>query len=162
MFEPAKISTTAITSESSHRTIGWCSTCGREINQCPANGELERPLDLSGSDTVNMTVLIDGNKGVAIYQRYRCVNFRAYDLPDGNWGFFATDGLVTSAILRSVPQVRLVEHSLMTALSSPPAGASSRKRSSARAAAGSTTQVAHDHRAIALVGTTLERRRPAP
>jgi len=96
MFRTAKISTTAITSESSHRTIGWCSTCGREINPMSRKWfELERPLDLSGSDTVNMTVLIDGNKGVALYQRYRCDELQSYDLPDGNWGFFATDGLVT-------------------------------------------------------------------
>jgi len=67
----------------------------RDKPNVPQMAELERPLDLSGSDTVNMTVLIDGNKGVAYINNSIAMNFRAYDLPDGNWGFFATDGVVT-------------------------------------------------------------------
>ena len=61
----------------------------------PQMGELERPLDLSGSGSVNMTILIDGNKGVAYINDTIAMNFRAYDLPEGNWGFFATDGRAT-------------------------------------------------------------------
>jgi beta-fructofuranosidase len=61
----------------------------------PQMVELERPLNLSVSDSVRMTLLLDGNKGVAYVNDIVAMNFRAYDLPEGNWGFFATDGLVT-------------------------------------------------------------------
>jgi len=54
--------------------------------------ELERPLKLADGDNVKMTVIIDGNKGVAYLNDVIAMNFRAYDLPAGNWGFFTCDG----------------------------------------------------------------------
>lgn len=60
----------------------------------PQMVELERPLDLSGSDTVTLSVILDGNKGVAYVNDTIAMNFRAYDLLEGNWGFFATNGHV--------------------------------------------------------------------
>lgn len=56
--------------------------------------ELERPLKLVQNDEVNITVVIDGNKGVAYVNDTIAMNFRAYDLPAGKWGFFACDGQV--------------------------------------------------------------------
>jgi beta-fructofuranosidase len=57
--------------------------------------ELERPLVLANDEPVNMQVIIEGNKGVAYINDVIAMNFRAYDLPAGNWGFFATNGSAT-------------------------------------------------------------------
>jgi len=63
--------------------------------QIPHIVELERSIDLSTSDTVALTVLIDGNMGVAYLNDTIAMSFRAYDLVEGNWGFFANDGRVS-------------------------------------------------------------------
>ena len=57
--------------------------------------ELERPLDLSGAHAAKMTVIFDGNKGVAYVNDTIAMSFRAYDLAEGDWGFFVTDGVAT-------------------------------------------------------------------
>lgn len=67
----------------------------RESSYVTQMVELERPIDLSGSSTVILTVIIEGNKGVAYLNDTLAMSFRAYDLPEGHWGFFATGGLVT-------------------------------------------------------------------
>lgn len=67
----------------------------RERSEVFQMTELERPLKLADGDTVNMTVIIEGNKGVAYLNDTIAMNFRAYDLPAGNWGFFACDGAAT-------------------------------------------------------------------
>ncbi len=57
--------------------------------------ELERPLHLSSGTPVSMQVIIEDNKGVVYVNDSIAMNFRAYDLPGGNWGFFASDGHVS-------------------------------------------------------------------
>jgi beta-fructofuranosidase len=57
--------------------------------------ELERPLDLRGTGAADITVILDRNMGVAYINDEVAMNFRAYDLPEGTWGFFATGGSVT-------------------------------------------------------------------
>jgi beta-fructofuranosidase len=63
-----------------------------EVNQMV---ELERPLHLSSGTPVRMQVIIEDNKGVIYVNDTIAMNFRAYDLPAGNWGFFASDGQVS-------------------------------------------------------------------
>ena len=42
-----------------------------------------------------MEVFIEGNKGVAYVNNIIAMNFRAYDLTEGNWGVFASQGNTT-------------------------------------------------------------------
>jgi hypothetical protein len=42
-----------------------------------------------------MHAIIEGDKGVVYVNDQVAMNFRAYDLPAGNWGFFASDGRVS-------------------------------------------------------------------
>ncbi|MFB2118294.1 family 43 glycosylhydrolase [Parapedobacter sp. 2B3] len=56
--------------------------------------ELERQVIVEPGKPVALVVLIDGNMGVVYINDSVAMNFRAYDLPEGNWGFFATDGTV--------------------------------------------------------------------
>jgi beta-fructofuranosidase len=57
--------------------------------------ELERPLALSPGQPITLQAIIEDNKGVVYVNDTIAMNFRAYDLPAGNWGFFATGGKVT-------------------------------------------------------------------
>jgi hypothetical protein len=63
-----------------------------EVNQMV---ELERPVQMSPGAPLRLQVIIDGNKGVAYVNGKVAMNFRAYDLPAGNWGFFAIGGNAT-------------------------------------------------------------------
>lgn len=63
-----------------------------EVNQM---AELERPLELSPGRPITLEAVIEGNKGVVYINDTIAMNFRAYDLPAGNWGFFATGGKVS-------------------------------------------------------------------
>lgn len=54
--------------------------------------ELERPLTLKPGSPVTIELLIDGNKGVVYVNNSIAMNFRAYKFPEGNWGFFVSDG----------------------------------------------------------------------
>ena len=63
-----------------------------EVNQMV---ELERPVQMSPGTPLRLQVIIDDNKGVAYVNGKVAMNFRAYDLPAGNWGFFATGGNAT-------------------------------------------------------------------
>ena len=54
--------------------------------------ELERDIELTPGTPVTLQVFIEGNKGVAYANNKIAMNFRAYDLPEGNWGVFVTDG----------------------------------------------------------------------
>ncbi len=56
--------------------------------------ELSRDIKLAASTPVTMEILIDGNKGVAYINNIVAMNFRAYDLTEGNWGVFAMQGNV--------------------------------------------------------------------
>jgi beta-fructofuranosidase len=42
-----------------------------------------------------LEILIEGNKGVAYVNNIIAMNFRAYDLTEGNWGVFASQGTAT-------------------------------------------------------------------
>ncbi len=57
--------------------------------------ELDRPIELAPDTPINLQVFIDGNKGVAYANNIIAMNFRAYDLPKGNWGVFASEGSAT-------------------------------------------------------------------
>jgi beta-fructofuranosidase len=39
-----------------------------------------------------MEVFVDGSIGIVYVNDKVAMNFRAYDLPEGNWGFFVNDG----------------------------------------------------------------------
>lgn len=56
--------------------------------------ELERPLLLQAGKPVHMEAIIEGNKGVVYINDEVAMNFRAYDFPKGDWGFFASNGNV--------------------------------------------------------------------
>jgi len=52
----------------------------------------ERPLSLPGGAPVAFELIMEKNMGVVYVNDTVAMDFRAYDLPAGNWGFFATDG----------------------------------------------------------------------
>lgn len=54
--------------------------------------ELDREIRLKEGNQVNLQVFVDGNLGVVYLNNIIAMNFRAYDLPEGNWGFFVVDG----------------------------------------------------------------------
>jgi beta-fructofuranosidase len=54
--------------------------------------ELSRSIKLTAGIPVTIKILIEGNKGVAYVNNTVAMNFRAYDLPEGNWGVFASQG----------------------------------------------------------------------
>jgi beta-fructofuranosidase len=54
--------------------------------------ELSRNIRLTADAAVDMEVLIDGNKGVAYVNNIIAMSFRAYDITEGNWGVFASQG----------------------------------------------------------------------
>ena len=60
--------------------------------------ELERPVQMSAGTPLRLQVIIDGNKGVAYVNGKVAMNFRAYDLPAGNWGFLPPAETQHSAI----------------------------------------------------------------
>ena len=57
--------------------------------------ELNRDIELTAGKPVNMEIFIEGNKGVAYVNNIIAMNFRAYDLTEGNWGVFASQGNAT-------------------------------------------------------------------
>ena len=54
--------------------------------------ELERDVELSPGTQVVLQVFVQGNKGVAYVNDKVAMTFREYDLPEGNWGVFVTNG----------------------------------------------------------------------
>ena len=64
----------------------------RSINEVNHMVELERPAELKPGLPISLEVFIDGNKGVVYVNNAVAMNFRAYDIPEGNWGFFVTEG----------------------------------------------------------------------
>jgi beta-fructofuranosidase len=60
-----------------------------EVNQMV---ELERDIKLTPGTPVSVQVFVEGNKGVAYVNNIVAMNFRAYDISEGNWGVFVTDG----------------------------------------------------------------------
>jgi len=57
--------------------------------------ELSRNIKLIAGTPADMEVLIEGNKGVVYVNNIIAMNFRAYDLPEGNWGVFVSQGSAT-------------------------------------------------------------------
>lgn len=66
----------------------------RRVNEQSQMIELERQLNLKPGKPIEMEVFVEGNMGVVYVNKRVAMNFRAYDIPEGNWGFFATDGEV--------------------------------------------------------------------
>lgn len=66
----------------------------RRVNEQNQMVELERQIDLKPGVPIVMEVFVEGNKGVVYVNNRVAMNFRAYDIPAGNWGFFVTDGAV--------------------------------------------------------------------
>ncbi|MDP9043160.1 MAG: GH32 C-terminal domain-containing protein, partial [Bacteroidota bacterium] len=54
--------------------------------------ELDRSIHLVPGTPFVFQIFIDGNKGVVYVNDSVAMNFRAYDLPEGNWGVFASEG----------------------------------------------------------------------
>lgn len=54
--------------------------------------ELERYVELKAGLPVLMEVFVEGTMGIVYLDDKVAMNFRAYDLPEGNWGFFVDDG----------------------------------------------------------------------
>jgi beta-fructofuranosidase len=54
--------------------------------------ELDRSIELVPGIPVHLQVYINGNKGVAYCNNIVAMNFRAYDIPQGNWGVFVSGG----------------------------------------------------------------------
>lgn len=61
-------------------------------NRLTELAELEREVALSYAAPLKLQLYLDGNMGVAYVNDVAAMNFRAYDLAAGNWGFFVTDG----------------------------------------------------------------------
>ena len=54
--------------------------------------EFERLVTFKPGSPVTIEIFTDGNKGVVYVNNTVAMNFRAYDMPEGNWGFFVTEG----------------------------------------------------------------------
>jgi beta-fructofuranosidase len=67
----------------------------RERSEVTHMVELDRAIELTPGTPVHLEVFLEGNKGVAYLNDIIAMNFRAYDLPEGNWGFFVSDGNAT-------------------------------------------------------------------
>lgn len=64
----------------------------RRINEQYHMVELERQVELKPGKPVMIQIFMDGTKGVVYVNNAIAMNYRAYDLTEGNWGFFVTDG----------------------------------------------------------------------
>jgi beta-fructofuranosidase len=64
----------------------------REHSEVSQLVELERPLSLPDGAPVTMELILEKNMGVVYVNDTVAMDFRAYDLPAGNWGLFAKDG----------------------------------------------------------------------
>lgn len=64
----------------------------RRINELPHMAEFERIVNFKPGAPVTVEIFVDGNKGVVYVNNTVAMNFRAYDIPEGNWGFFVTEG----------------------------------------------------------------------
>jgi beta-fructofuranosidase len=64
----------------------------RTTNEVSQMVELERSLKLTPGKPLTMQVFIDGNKGVAYVNDLVAMNFRAYNLKEGKWAFFVSQG----------------------------------------------------------------------
>jgi beta-fructofuranosidase len=67
----------------------------RERSEVSYMAELDRNIELHPGEPVTLQLFIDGNKGVAYVNNKIAMNFRAYDLPAGNWGVFVTEGIAS-------------------------------------------------------------------
>lgn len=54
--------------------------------------ELERSMDFKPGIPIPIEIFMNGNIGVAYVNNKVAMNFRAYDIKEGNWGFFVTNG----------------------------------------------------------------------
>jgi len=67
----------------------------RTTNEVSQMVELERSLKLMPGKPVTMQIFIDGNKGVVYVNDLVAMNFRAYNLKEGKWAFFVSQGNAT-------------------------------------------------------------------
>jgi beta-fructofuranosidase len=64
----------------------------RRVSEVTQMVELEREVSFKPGVPIPIDIFIDGNKGVVYVNNTVAMNFRAYDIPEGNWGFFVTEG----------------------------------------------------------------------
>lgn len=64
----------------------------RRVNELPHMAEFERLVSVQPGTPVALEIFTDGNKGVVYVNNTVAMNFRAYDIPEGSWGFFVTEG----------------------------------------------------------------------
>lgn len=64
----------------------------RRVNELPHMVEFERLVTIKAGSPITVDILMDGNKGVVYVNNTVAMNIRAYDIPEGNWGFFVTEG----------------------------------------------------------------------
>ncbi len=64
----------------------------RPVNEVYQQVELERMIALPATTPVTIELFMDGTMGVVYVNNTVAMNFRAYDLKEGNWGFFVNDG----------------------------------------------------------------------
>jgi len=64
----------------------------RNRSEVPHMAELDRPIELTSGSPVHLQVYINGNKGVSYCNNIVAMNFRAYDITQGNWGVFVSGG----------------------------------------------------------------------
>lgn len=64
----------------------------RKVSETNQMIELERYMELKAGSPISMQIFVEGNKGVVYVNDKVAMNFRAYDIPKGNWGFFVNDG----------------------------------------------------------------------
>jgi len=57
--------------------------------------ECSREVNLQPGTFYKIELIMDGNKGVVYVNETVAMNFRAYDITTGGWGFFAENGAVT-------------------------------------------------------------------
>lgn len=67
----------------------------RQVSEVSQEVELERPVSLRPDTPIHVDVIVDGNKGVVYVDDKVAMNFRIYDLKEGAWGWFVTDGKIT-------------------------------------------------------------------
>jgi beta-fructofuranosidase len=67
----------------------------RQASEVSQEVELERAVSLRPGTPIQVQLIVDGNKGVVYVDDKVAMNFRIYDLKEGGWGWFVTDGKIT-------------------------------------------------------------------
>jgi beta-fructofuranosidase len=64
----------------------------RTTNELPQMAEFERVVTFKPGAPVLIEIFTDKSMGMVYINHSVAMNFRAYDIPEGNWGFFVTEG----------------------------------------------------------------------